>query len=320
MRSPAGDDIPHTDPGSAAANAADTPPIRLVIAAFAAVYIVWGSTYLAIRFAIETLPPLLMAGVRFLVAGSFLYGWARWRGAGKPRLEHWRAAAVIGALLLLGGNGAVTWAEQFIPSGIAALLIAVVPCWMVLIDWVRPGGPPPTAQIVAGLVLGLVGVAILIGPESLMGGDRINLTGAAVVLGGSMSWAAGSILSRHVKVPSRPLLATGIQMLCGGALLILAGLVSGEAAKIDASAISAKSVLALIYLILIGAIVGYSAYIWLLRVSTPARVSTYAYVNPVVAVLLGWLFAGETVSPRVIAAAAVIVAGVALITLSRVNR
>jgi drug/metabolite transporter (DMT)-like permease len=233
---------------------------------------------------------------------------------------HWRSAAIVGALLLLGGNGAVTWAEQFIPSGIAALLIAVVPCWMVLIDWVRPGGPPPTVQIAAGLVLGLVGVALLIGPESLMGGDRIDVTGAAVVLGGSMSWAAGSILSRHVKVPSRPLLATGIQMLCGGALLILAGLLGGEAARIDASAISAKSVLALIYLILIGAIVGYSAYIWLLRVSTPARVSTYAYVNPVVAVLLGWLFAGETVSPRVIAAAAVIVAGVALITLSRVDR
>jgi drug/metabolite transporter (DMT)-like permease len=301
-------------------NGADTPPLRLVIAAFAAVYIVWGSTYLAIRFAIETLPPLLMAGVRFVVAGSFLYGWARWRGAGKPQLVHWRSAAIVGALLLLGGNGAVTWAEQFIPSGIAALLIAVVPCWMVLIDWVRPGGPPPTAQIAAGLVLGLVGVGLLIGPESLMGGDRINVTGAAVVLGGSMSWAAGSILSRHVQVPSRPLLATGIQMLCGGALLILAGLLSGEAAKIDASAISAKSVLALIYLILIGAIVGYSAYIWLLRVSTPARASTYAYVNPVVAVLLGWLFAGETVSPRVIAAAAVIVAGVALITLSRVDR
>jgi drug/metabolite transporter (DMT)-like permease len=301
-------------------NGADTPPLRLVIAAFAAVYIVWGSTYLAIRFAIETLPPLLMAGVRFVVAGSFLYGWARWRGAGKPQLVHWRSAAIVGALLLLGGNGAVTWAEQFIPSGIAALLIAVVPCWMVLIDWVRPGGPPPTAQIAAGLVLGLVGVGLLIGPESLMGGDRINVTGAAVVLGGSMSWAAGSILSRHVQVPSRPLLATSIQMLCGGALLILAGLLSGEAAKIDASAISAKSVLALIYLILIGAIVGYSAYIWLLRVSTPARASTYAYVNPVVAVLLGWLFAGETVSPRVIAAAAVIVAGVALITLSRVDR
>jgi drug/metabolite transporter (DMT)-like permease len=320
MRNPPGHDVPPTDPGAGTANGADAPPLKQVIAAFAAVYIVWGSTYLAIRFAIETLPPLLMAGVRFVIAGSFLYGWARWRGAGKPRLEHWRSAAVIGALLLLGGNGAVTWAEQFIPSGIAALLIAVVPCWMVLIDWVRPGGPPPTVQIAAGLVLGLVGVALLIGPESLMGGDRIDVTGAAVVLGGSMSWAAGSILSRHVKVPSRPLLATGIQMLCGGALLILAGLLSGEAARIDASAISAKSVLALIYLILIGAIVGYSAYIWLLRVSTPARVSTYAYVNPVVAVLLGWLFAGETVSPRVIAAAAVIVAGVALITLSRVDR
>jgi drug/metabolite transporter (DMT)-like permease len=291
-----------------------------VIAAFAAVYLVWGSTYLGIRFAIETIPPLLMAGVRFLTAGTLLYGWARLRGGEKPRPEHWRSAAMIGALLLLGGNGAVTYSEQLIPSGIAALLVAVVPLWMVLIDWLRPGGARPTVQIGIGLLLGLAGIALLVGPESLMGGDRINLLGAGIVLVGSMSWAAGSILSRHVSVPSRPLLATGIQMLCGGGLLIVAGLAMGEASRLELAAVSTKSIVALLYLILIGALVGYSAYIWLLRASTPARVSTYAYVNPVVAVLLGWLLAGEELSLRVAAAAAVIVGGVALITLSRQPR
>jgi drug/metabolite transporter (DMT)-like permease len=302
------------------ADSTSQPPLRKVIAAFAAVYLVWGSTYLAIRFAIETIPPLLMAGVRFLVAGTLLYGWARLRGAERPGREHWIAAAMIGALLLLGGNGAVTYSEQLIPSGIAALLVAVVPLWMVLIDWLRPGGPRPTVQIGFGLLLGLAGIALLVGPDSFMGGERINLLGAAIVLAGSASWAAGSILSRHVRVPPRPLLATGMQMLCGGVLLSLAGLVAGETSRLDFAAMSAKSLLALLYLILVGAIVGYSAYIWLLRVSTPAKVSTYAYVNPVVAVLLGWLFAAEELSLRVAAAAAVIVAGVALITLSRQPR
>jgi drug/metabolite transporter (DMT)-like permease len=281
---------------------------------------VWGSTYLAIRFAIETIPPFLMAGTRFLVAGTLLYGWARLRGAERPGREHWIAAAMIGALLLLGGNGAVTYSEQLIPSGIAALLVAVVPLWMVLIDWLRPGGPRPTAQIGFGLLLGLAGIAVLVGPESFMGGQRINVMGAGIVLVGSACWAAGSILSRHVQVPARPLLATGMQMLCGGLLLTVAGLLTDETSRLELAGVSVKSLLALLYLILIGAIVGYSAYIWLLRVSTPAKVSTYAYVNPVVAVLLGWLLAGEELSLRVAAASAVIVAGVALITLSRQPR
>lgn len=296
---------------------AGPPSRRKVLAAFAAIYIIWGSTYLAIRFAIETLPPFLMAGVRFTIAGSLLYAWARARGAAKPDAAHWKAAAIIGALLLMGGNGAVTWAEQRIPSGIAALLIAIVPCWLVLIDWLRPGGPRPTARIVVGLLLGLSGIAVLVGPETLMGGERIDPVGAAVVVLGGLSWAGGSIYSRYARIPREPLLSTGIQMLCGGALLILAGLLTGEVARVDPGAVSAKSVLALAYLILVGAIVGYSAYIWLMRVTTPARAGTYAYVNPVVAVLLGWLFADEALSWRVAAAAGVIVGGVALITINR---
>jgi len=292
----------------------------MVIAAFAAVYLIWGSTYLAIRFAIETLPPFLMAGTRFIIAGGLLYVWARWRGAERPEAKHWQSAAIIGALLLMGGNGAVVWAEQRIPSGIAALLVAIVPCWMVLVDWIRPGGTTPTGQIVAGLLLGLGGIALLVGPESLMGGGRVDAVGTVALLFGSLCWAAGSIYSRHAAVPRGPVVATGMQMLCGGVILTFAGFMTGEASRVHVDAISLKSVLALVYLILVGAIVGYTAYVWLLRASTPAKVSTYAYVNPVVAVFLGWLFAGEPLSVRIFVAAGVIVAGVALITLSRQPR
>lgn len=261
-----------------------------------------------------------MAGVRFVIAGSLLYAWARWRGAPRPTAEFWRSALMIGALLLLGGNGAVTWSEQHVASGTVALLVAVVPCWMVLVDWLRPGGPRPTLQIGLGLLLGLTGIAILVGPESFMGGERIDLLGGLVVLGGTLSWACGSILSRHVRIPPRPLLATAMQMLCGGLLLLIAGSLAGEIPRVNPGAISVKSVLAVAYLVLVGAIVGYSTYVWLLRVSTPARASTYAYVNPVVAVFLGWLLADETLSWRVGAAATVIIAGVALITISRQPR
>jgi len=291
-----------------------------VIAAFAAVYLIWGSTYLAIRFAIETLPPFLMAGVRFLIAGTIIFAWARLRGAERPEAAHWKAAAVTGTLLLMGGNGAVVWAEQHVPSGVAALVIAVTPCWMVLLDWLRPRGTAPTAPIVAGLVLGLAGIALLVGPESFMGGERIDPLGTAVLVLGSLSWASGSIYSRHSPAPRTPLLATGIQMLCGGSVLVVAGMLTGEMARVELSSVSLRSVLALAYLIVMGAIVGYSAYIWLLRASTPARVSTYAYVNPVVAVLLGWLLADEALTGRMGVAAGVIVAGVALITLSGPRR
>jgi drug/metabolite transporter (DMT)-like permease len=285
-----------------------------LIAAFAAVYIIWGSTYLAIRFAIETLPPFLMAGVRFVIAGGLLFGWALLRGAKWPEPAHWVGAAVVGTLLLLGGNGAVVWAEQHVPSGVAALLVAIVPCWLVLLDWLRPGGPRPTGRVIAGLLLGLAGVALLVGPASLMGAGRIDPLGALVLVIGSFSWAAGSIYSRQRRLPQRPLLATGMQMLAGGVALILAGLVAGEPARLVWSTMSLKSVLALAYLIVFGAIIGYSAYVWLLRASTPARVGTYAYVNPVVAVILGWALAGEVLTIRMLLAAAVIVSGVVLIT------
>jgi drug/metabolite transporter (DMT)-like permease len=287
-----------------------------VILAFAAVYIIWGSTYLAIHFALETLPPFLMAAARQGSAGALLYVFIRARGGASPTRTHWRAAAVVGLLLLLGGNGGVVWAQQHVPSGVAALVVAIVPCWMVLIEWLRPGGTRPTRAVVAGLALGTTGLVILIGPDAF-GGGRVHPGGALVLVLGSFSWAAGSIYSRRAALPSSPMLATAMQMLAGGAGLAALGLATGEAGRLDLGGVSAASALGLLYLIIFGSLVGYTCYIWLLQVSTPARVSTYAYVNPVVAVLLGWLFANEALTPRMMLAAAVIVSGVAIITLAR---
>jgi drug/metabolite transporter (DMT)-like permease len=290
------------------------PTLAKVIAAFAAVYVLWGSTYLAIRFAIETLPPLTMAGVRFLSAGGLLYGFLRLRGMPAPRRLHWRSAAVIGGLLLLGGNGNVVLAERTVPSGVVALLVATLPLWMVLLDWWRPGGVRPAGRTVVGLLVGFGGMMLLVGPSGLAGGGSVDPLGAGMALAGSVSWAAGSIYARGAKLPASPFMATAMELLAGGALLLLAGAVLGELGALDPAGVSARSLLSLAYLVVFGSLVGFTAYIWLLGVSTPSRVSTYAYVNPVVAVFLGWAFAGEPVTPRVLVAAAVIVAAVAVIT------
>ncbi len=290
-----------------------TPSRSSVLTAFAAVYIIWGSTYLAIRFAIETLPPFLMAGLRFLIAGTVLYVWVRARGAPRPPRVAWKHALVIGSLLLLVGNGAVVWAEQWVPSGIAALLVAGVPFWMVLLDWLRPGGTRPTPGVLAGLVVGFAGIALLVGPGEL-GGDGVHLPGALALVAASLAWSAGSIYSRNVPSPEPPLLGTAMEMLAGGALLAVFGLLTGEASRLALDAVTLRSVLALLYLIVFGSLIGYSAYVFLLKVSTPARVSTYAYVNPVVAVLLGWALAGEPLTLRILTASAVIVGSVVVIT------
>jgi drug/metabolite transporter (DMT)-like permease len=302
--------------GAARMRPSAPPPPKLALA-FAIVYVVWGSTYLAILFAIDTLPPFLMASVRFAVAGGLLYVWMRLvRHAARPTRAQWRATGVIGVLLLLGGNGLVVWAETRVPSGVTALLVGIVPCWMVLIDWLRPGGERPGRQVVVGLALGLAGLFWLVGPDELLGGGRTDLVGAAAVLLASLSWAAGSIYSRHASVPASPFLSTAMQMLAGAVALALLGLALGEPWRFEPAAFSARSIAALGYLIVFGSIVAFSAYVWLLQVSTPARVSTYAYVNPVVAVVLGWLLANEALTLRMLVAAGVIVSGVALITLA----
>ncbi len=285
-----------------------------MLAAFAAVYIIWGSTYLAIRFAVETVPPFLMAGTRFVIAGAILYAWMRMRGTPAPTRIQWRTAAIIGGLLLMGGNGVLAWAEQTVPSGLAALMIATVPVWMVLLDWLRGSRVRPNAGVSIGLALGLFGIALLVGPANLAGGNQVSTIGVAALTFSAMSWAIGSFYARRAPLPAASLLGTGMEMLTGGALLLIAGLLTGEFSQLKIDQVSPRSLLAFGYLIVFGSLVGFSAYTWLLRVTTPARASTYAYVNPVVAVFLGWALAGEALTLQTVIAAAVIIGAVVIIT------
>lgn len=288
----------------------------LVWAALLTVYVLWGSTYLGIRVAVSTMPPLLMAGARFLLAGVIMFAWA-WLSGARPARAHWIAGAIMGILLLAGGNGLVVWAEQSIPSSLTALLISLTPLWMTLIDWLRPGGVRPRLPVAAGLALGFAGIVLLIAPWERAGAGALNLGGIALVLIASCSWAAGSLYGRGAKLPASPVLGTGIEMLAGGGVLLAAALLTGEAGQLHLDHISTRSGLAFAYLVIFGSIVAFTAYVWLLKHTTIARASTYAYVNPVVAVFLGWAFAGEQLTPRTWLAAAVIVAAVVVITTFR---
>jgi drug/metabolite transporter (DMT)-like permease len=288
-----------------------------IIAAFASIYLVWGSTYLAIRYAIETIPPFVMGGARFLVSGALLYAWARCRGAPKPTRLHWRNALIAGAFLLLGGNGAVVWAEQYVPSGLTALLVSILPFWLVIIEWTRPPRRQPSGLVLVGLVLGFIGIIVLIGPGNIGGDGDIPLLGALVLILGSLSWAIGSFWSRDAKLPESGLLTTGMEMLGGGTLLLIVGALSGELVDFDIYRVSKASAIGLLYLITFGSLIGFTSYIWLLDKVSPARLGTYAYVNPIVAVLLGWAIAGESLTVRTGVAAAIVICAVALITSAR---
>jgi drug/metabolite transporter (DMT)-like permease len=296
-------------------------PLRVrIIIGFAIIYVVWGSTYVAIRFAVQTLPPFFMSGVRFLVAGLVLIAWAYWRGASHPTRAQWRAATLVGALLILGGTATVGWAEQWVPSGIASLLAATAPLWIVVMEWMGPGGMRPGIAVIAGIVLGLCGVAVLIGPGlfSGTGSGHAWEAGALALVLGSAFWGAGSIYSSRVRHPTSAPLAMGMQMVTGGALSLAAGVLLGEARSLDVHAVSAASALALGYLVVFGSLIGFTAYLWLLQVVRPSRVATHAYVNPIVAVLLGWALADEPLSARTLLAAAVIIGSVVLITTGHV--
>lgn len=291
-----------------------TAPRGLVALAFAAIYLIWGSTYLGIGFAVQSMPPHIMAGVRFVISGAILYGFMRWRGVPAPKRIHWRSALIIGVFLLGLGNGSIAWAETTIPTGLAALLTAVVPLWMVVLEWVRPNGIKPRASVFGGIALGLVGMLLLVGPSAL-GLDRpLNLIGVLILMSGTISWAIGSIYSRQAPLPESPLLLTGMEMLLGGVFLIGMSLVLGEWNGFSFTQVTTVSWLALLYLILIGSFLGFTAYVFLLQVTTPAKVSTYAYVNPIVAVFLGWALNGEQITWMTVIASAIIVAGVAIIT------
>ncbi|MBI1278853.1 MAG: drug/metabolite exporter YedA [Anaerolineaceae bacterium] len=284
-----------------------------LIGSFAAVYIIWGSTYLAIRYAVDSLPPFLMAGVRFVIAGAILYSFMASRGTAAPKRIHWRSTLIIGALLLLAGNGGVVWAEQRVPSGIASLMVAIVPLWIVLIDWLRPGGSRPSLPVTVGVLIGLVGIGLLV-----LGSDEssqpVDLAGVFSILIATICWASGTFYARSAPLSSSSLQTTAMEMLCGGGLLLLVGTVSGEWGRLDLTKVTLPSVVALIYLIVFGALVAYTGYTYLINHATPARAATYAYVNPVVAVFLGWLFRGEPLTIKTLIAAAIIVGSVVIIT------
>jgi drug/metabolite transporter (DMT)-like permease len=283
--------------------------------ALASVYLVWGSTYLGIRFAIATIPPFLMAGTRFLTAGLLLYFWTRWKGEKRPQPGHWRSASVIGFFLIVVANGGVTWVEQKVPSGIAALLVGIVPLWMVILEWTGKGGERPRFPTWIGIFLGMMGIALLVFSRQGPGELQVNPWGEACLILTSLAWAYGSLYARSAALPPSALLATSMEMITGGALLLLLGFGLGEGRGFHPFLVTTASMEAWAYLTLVGSLVGFTSYIWVLQKSTPALAYTYAFVNPVIAVLLGWLFAGESLTPSLFLSTALIVAAVVLITL-----
>ena len=294
---------------------ASRPSSVKTILAFAAVYILWGSTYLGIRLAIETLPPFLMAATRFSLAGAILFIWAVLKGERFiPPFRMWRHTLIIGGLLLLGGNGGVTWAEKYVATGLAALLVSTEPLWVVILNWIL-SRQRPNSKVLLGVLIGFVGVGMLVGDGLRSNGhSTLSLISGGVVLLAAFSWAAGSVYSNRQPLGVSTLMAAGMQMLSGGALLFVFALVVGDFQRLNLANASWTSIGAFFYLLVFGSLVGFTAYSWLLNNVSPARAATYAYVNPVVAVLLGWLIAGEPLTSRMLTAAAVIIGAVILIT------
>jgi drug/metabolite transporter (DMT)-like permease len=279
-----------------------------VVAAMATIYLVWGSTYLAIRVTDRTMPPLLMSSVRFLIAGTALYAFAS-RGRARPTLRQWGSAAIVGAALLLIGNGGVAWAETRLQSGLAALIVAIIPLWVALMDRAFFGRRLSRVTI-AGLVVGFAGVALLVRPGG--GGDVVAML---ALVGTTAAWAGGSLYARGAALPESPLLSSAMQMLAAGVFLGVAGLASGEASGIHADTFSTKPLIAFVYLVIVGSLIAFSAYAWLLKNVRISVVTTYAFVNPVVAVALGTVFLNEAIGwTTVIAGGAIVVAVVSIVT------
>jgi drug/metabolite transporter (DMT)-like permease len=291
----------------------DTSPRWLILSAFAAVYIIWGSTYLGIKYAIETLPPFLMSGIRFLMAGSLLYGWALYQKTPAPEPIHWKNSFIIGAFLLLCGNGIVVWAEHFIDSSTAALLITLEPIWIVFLLWLY-AKQKPSIVILIGVLLGIIGMVLLTGSVSLSGFKQVDLRGVIGISLSTLAWAIGSLYSIRAKIPSSSIQATAMQMLAGGLMLLIVGTVAGEWNETHFENFSWRSVLAFLYLTLVGSLIGYTAYSFLLKHAHPNHVSTYAYVNPVIAVYLGWALADEKITFQTIIASVLLVGAVVIIT------
>lgn len=284
-----------------------------LIAAFLAVYLIWGSTYLAIRFGLESLPPFLMSGSRYLIAGALIYLYAWKNGAGHPTRGQWLRATVIGLLLFVMGNGGIVLAAQTIPSGLVSLMVATVPIYVVLLDWWK-AGKAPSHFTSAGLIVGVLGMVLLLGPSKIGGATSVDPVGIVWAMLASLAWAVGSLYARHADLPKSQLQSAGMQTVTAGAIMMLISAGIGETSGFNIAEVSTKSWLSLLYLIVFGSIVGFTAYVYMLKAASPTRVSTYAYVNPVVAVFLGWALAGEAVTSQTIMASAVILCAVWLIT------
>jgi drug/metabolite transporter (DMT)-like permease len=278
------------------------------------IYLIWGSTYLAIRYAVQTIPPLLMAGSRFLVAGLILLTWRRLAGDAFPPRKEIRSAAIVGLFLLLGGNGLVVWAEQRVVSSVTALIIGSVPLFVVVLELFWPGRPRPNWKVLVGVLGGFLGIAILIGPSQLStSATHIDPLGAIALLFAALFWAIGSIYASQAELPDSPVMGTAVEMLAGAGGLIIIGTLVGEWGRLDLGNISKQSALAFGYLIVFGSLIGFASYSWLLRVAPIALVSTYAYVNPMVAVFLGHLIADEPITWQILLSSGIIIGSVALI-------
>jgi drug/metabolite transporter (DMT)-like permease len=286
-------------------------PLQLGLG-FAAIYLIWGSTYLGIRYAVETIPPLFMMATRHFIAGVLVFAWARARGVPAPSRRQWAGAAVAAALLFLGGHGVLAWGEQKVPSGLAALLCATLPLWTVLLARLDGSEPRLGWKACAGTFLGFAGVALLIGPDAFS--QRLEWTAAVAVLSSALFWAVGTSYTRRALLPSSKMLSAAMQMICGGLWLLVVGLLLGEASRIQVHQLTARSLLSLGYLIVFGSIVAFTVYTWLVSASSPSMLATYAYVNPVIAVVLGWALAGEALNLRIGLATLVIVCGVILVS------
>lgn len=283
------------------------------IAAFAAIYIIWGSTYLAIKFALETIPPFLMMGIRSASAGIILYLWNRSRGTEQVKKEHWLAIVIIAIAFFLVGHGLLAWGQKKVPSGLAALLVASEPLWIATIESLLVRDFKVTPRTVTGLVLGFIGISLLITPWEELGTNHVDTIPALVIVLGALSWSGGAVYSRVAKLPKSPILAAGLELIVGGLLLIAGGLLMGEGKQLLMNEITTRSLFGLGYLILFGSVITFTAYVWLLSVTSATRISTHSYVNPVIAVFLGWAIAGESLSLHIIVPTVIVVISVYLV-------
>jgi drug/metabolite transporter (DMT)-like permease len=293
---------------------ASQPRAWKVLLAFSIIYFVWGSTFLAIRVGVHEVPPFLLAGMRFLVAGLVLFGWMRARGTPSPTRREWGGATLLALLIFVCDYGLLFWAERRVPSGVAAVMLATIPVFMSLSEIIILKTQRLTIRLAAALVVGIGGVAVLVSHSVSFGDAPIDPVGACALIAAAISWSAASALTRKVPLPAEKAMSSGVQMLAGGVLLVLAAGLLGEFRGFQMQAVSAKAWLALAYLIVAGSIIGFTAYVWLIHHESPTKVGTYAYVNPVVAVLVGYFFGGEALGPRTIAGAALVLVSVVVIT------